>query len=691
MLDICCADASSLSPRTRALKQRPSRARGRVWTAVRAMGKKKDGLSTGLLGAEVGSAPAPAPAAPAPAPAAQPGLELSADEPDAAALPRTGSPVSPEPSSPRFDAFRPSDAVVIQSERGDQVLARTLFDEAATEAVRLEEAAKPSQRWMFVAFCLLEIVANFDAGLLPAVEMHMSREYTLAHTQAGLLGSLVYFGMVVGTPVAGYFLTNTTNQNVIVILGALLNSISIMMFALAPTQHFLYLGRFLMGVSQGGIFVYAPVWVDEFSPESRQALWMATLQGSVVLGIVLGYIVGGAFVGYWQPWVCTKMGEDGVAIPGSATDNDDVDFQQAHPDQCYNEHWKVGLYLQALCMGSFVLYYLGVDDTLVNSQGGERERVRWRTHALYREKIVELKPVNIDASVRRILEGGAQNSGAAPSSMPERMKRNLGEVMAALSRAPRAEGGSDGATARKSVGASAIAAPGGGKRRTSVPDLLDMFSHPQEGIGALVDLGEDMTQKLGAGSMSGGGNVQSVQGIMDLFGHEGDSSGAGTGVGQLSLKEQLGMLWQSSLYIWLTLALCSLYYVVTGTQFWITEYAQAAPPEGLGEDPKTVLWSFAFTSVTAPVIGVFLGGWVIDQQGGYEKVEATLRTCCYFGLGAAVAAVPAALSTDFIVVMFALWCILFFGGCIVSPATGVCINAVHADLRSFSSAMSMFA
>jgi hypothetical protein len=53
--------------------------------------------------------------------------------------------------------------------------------------------------------------------------------------------------------------------------------------------------------------------------------------------------------------------------------------------------------------------------------------------------------------------------------------------------------------------------------------------------------------------------------------------------------------------------------------------------------------------------------------------------------------VPAALSTDFIVVMFALWCILFFGGCIVSPATGVCINAVHADLRSFSSAMSMFA
>ena len=38
-----------------------------------------------------------------------------------------------------------------------------------------------------------------------------------------------------------------------------------------------------------------------------------------------------------------------------------------------------------------------------------------------------------------------------------------------------------------------------------------------------------------------------------------------------------------------------------------------------------------------------------------------------------------------------LWTILFFGGALLSPATGVCINAVHPELRSFSSAMSMFA
>jgi hypothetical protein len=183
------------------------------------------------------------------------------------------------------------------------------------------------------------------------------------------------------------------------------------------------------------------------------------------------------------------------------------------------------------------------------------------------------------------------------------MQKNLEAVLASFSGALSQDTSSETHRYRKSGGAT-VPAAAAGKRRTSVPDLLDianMFSHPQEGVGALVDLGEDMTRKLGAGSMSGGGNVQSVQGIMDLFGHEDDSSAGAASVGQLSLKEQLLMLWHSSLYIWLTLALCSLYYVVTGTQFWITEYATAKLPEGLGVDPTVVLWSFAFTSVTAPV------------------------------------------------------------------------------------------
>lgn len=39
-------------------------------------------------------------------------------------------------------------------------------------------------------------------------------------------------------------------------------------------------------------------WLSAFS--GLQATWMAGLQGSVVLGIVLGYIVAGSFVTNWS-------------------------------------------------------------------------------------------------------------------------------------------------------------------------------------------------------------------------------------------------------------------------------------------------------------------------------------------------------------------------------------------------------
>ena len=146
-----------------------------------------------------------------------------------------------------------------------------------------------------MAFCLLEVVANFDAGILPACQVHVSKEFQLSHDQSGLLGGLVYLGMVIGTPIAGYYLTNSQEQAPIIAFGALFNSIAILIFAHGEYGgiDMLYLGRTLMGVSQGPIFVYAPVWVDQFSPVASQALWMALLQGSVVLGIVLGYMMAG--------------------------------------------------------------------------------------------------------------------------------------------------------------------------------------------------------------------------------------------------------------------------------------------------------------------------------------------------------------------------------------------------------------
>ena len=41
-------------------------------------------------------------------------------------------------------------------------------------------------------------------------------------------------------------------------------------------------------------------------------------------------------------------------------------------------------------------------------------------------------------------------------------------------------------------------------------------------------------------------------------------------------------------------------------------------------------------------------------------------------------------------VLALIWVLLFFGGAILPPATGLLINTVPLDMRSFASALSMF-
>ena len=45
-----------------------------------------------------------------------------------------------------------------------------------------------------------------------------------------------------------------------------------------------------MGSSQAFWVVYGPVWVNNFSPHNKQALWLGMLAGFSPVGIMLGYI-----------------------------------------------------------------------------------------------------------------------------------------------------------------------------------------------------------------------------------------------------------------------------------------------------------------------------------------------------------------------------------------------------------------
>ena len=74
----------------------------------------------------------------------------------------------------------------------------------------------------------------------------------------------------------------------------------------------------------------------------------------------------------------------------------------------------------------------------------------------------------------------------------------------------------------------------------------------------------------------------------------------------------------------------SLYFVVTGVQYWGTAYLSVT----LSARMPLVNLLFIVCAATGPTLGVFFGGYVIDVLGGYRGMRqrvVALELCCVFG------------------------------------------------------------
>jgi MFS transporter, Spinster family, sphingosine-1-phosphate transporter len=69
----------------------------------------------------------------------------------------------------------------------------------------------------------------------------------------------------------------------------------------------------------------------------------------------------------------------------------------------------------------------------------------------------------------------------------------------------------------------------------------------------------------------------------------------------------------NKVFLFVTLATSCLYFVITGIQFWITDYMITI----LHYNPDTVFITFTTACISGPTIGVFVGGVVTHKLGGY--------------------------------------------------------------------------
>ena len=149
---------------------------------------------------------------------------------------------------------------------------------------------------------------------------------------------------------------------------------------------------------------------------------------------------------------------------------------------------------------------------------------------------------------------------------------------------------------------------------------------------------------------------------------------------------QAKIVLKNKLYVALTLGMSSIYFIVTGIQFWITKYLI----EILKADQLLVNIIFSLISITAPLTGVLFGGTVSDKYGGYKGRNETkaLQMCVGFAIVAFIFSFPMGFLFQIFYLSVLLWTFLFFGASIIPIATGIMISTVPKDCQATSSSIS---
>ena len=106
----------------------------------------------------------------------------------------------------------------------------------------------------------------------------------------------------------------------------------------------------------------------------------------------------------------------------------------------------------------------------------------------------------------------------------------------------------------------------------------------------------------------------------------------------------------------------------------------------LKQKESVVFATFAFESITGPVLGVIIGGNVTTSLGGYNA-KNSLRLSVALAAACVLVAAPIPFMTNYWVFNALLWLLFFTGGFILPCLTGIMLNTVAKELRTTANSL----
>lgn len=154
----------------------------------------------------------------------------------------------------------------------------------------------------------------------------------------------------------------------------------------------------------------------------------------------------------------------------------------------------------------------------------------------------------------------------------------------------------------------------------------------------------------------------------------------------MSYFEKLKVLLEYKVFVYSMLGMSVLIYIITGVQYWVTDYLDAI----LGiKSQKDRLFLFTVACFTAPVLGVLLGT-ELKNRLCQQNMRKSLLFCSLLGIFASISSIPVPITLNLFCFIIFMWLVLFFGAGIVPVLTSIIINAVPEEHMASANSISNF-
>ena len=156
--------------------------------------------------------------------------------------------------------------------------------------------------------------------------------------------------------------------------------------------------------------------------------------------------------------------------------------------------------------------------------------------------------------------------------------------------------------------------------------------------------------------------------------------------GDLNYIEKIKVLINYKVFIYSVMAMSVLIYIITGVQYWVTDYLDAI----LGiKSQKDRLFLFTVACFTAPLLGVLLGT-ELKNRLCQQNMRKSLIFCSLLGILACICSIPVPITLNLLCFILFMWLVLFFGAGIVPVLTSIIINSVPEEHMASANSISNF-